>query len=66
MKLLREVLICVLALLFGWALVLFVTGGAISLSVMAVLMGIFPILVKPILIVSAIFGGIFIVGRLSK
>lgn len=66
MGIIKEVLICIGALLFGWVLMVFFTGGAIGLSAIAVLMSIFPVLVKPILIIGAIFGGIFILGRLSK
>lgn len=66
MGIIKEVLICIGALLFGWALMLFFAGGAIGLSAIAVLMSLFPVLVKPILIIGAIFGGIFILGRLSR
>lgn len=66
MGLIKEVLICITALLLGWILVAFFTGGAIGLSLVAVLMYVFPILIKPMLIIGAIFGVIFILGRFSK
>ena len=66
MGIIKEVLICIAALLLGWILVAFFTGGAIGLSLIAVLMYVFPIIIKPMLVIGAIFGAIFILGRLSK
>jgi hypothetical protein len=63
---LKEVLIGISALIFGWALVFFFTGGAIGLSIVTALMYLFPVLIKPIIIIGSIFGIIFILGRLSK
>ena len=66
MGLIKEVLICIAALLLGWILVAFFTGGAIGLSLVAVLMYVFPIIIKPMLVIGAIIGAIFILGRFSK
>jgi hypothetical protein len=62
----KEIIIWVLSLIFGWAIVFFITGGAIGLGFIMVLMELFPILVKPVLVIGFIFGCVFLLGRKSK
>ena len=66
MGVVKEVLIVIVTLLFGWMLVGFFTGGVVGLGVLVILIEAFPILVKPIMISGAIFGLIFLIGRHSK
>lgn len=66
MGLIKEVIIGILALLVGWLIMAFFTGGAITLGVVALLVEAFPVLLKPLMIIGMIFGAIFILGRASK
>jgi hypothetical protein len=66
MGLIKEIVIGVLALLMGWLIMLFFTGGAITLGFAAFLVSIFPVLLKPLMIIGFIFGIVFIIGRASK
>ena len=66
MGILKEIVIWILTLMFGWIIVAFFTGGAIGLGVIWGLMELFPILIKPIIVSGMIFGLIFLFGRRSK
>lgn len=66
MGIIKEIIITILVLIFGWVIMLFFTGGAIGLGFVMLLMDLFPILIKPIVMVGLIFGGVFLLGRRSK
>ncbi len=66
MGIIKEIIIWALTLMFGWMLLSFFTGGAVSLGVTVLLMEAFPIIVKPLIIIGMFFGLIFLLGRHSK
>lgn len=66
MGIIKEIIIWMLALMFGWVLLSFFTGGAVGLGVTVLLMEAFPMIVKPLIIIGMFFGLIFLLGRHSK